>query len=516
MPLAILLWALLAAFAVSRGADFLDRILSSDPVAVAFAEGGDDAYYYLAIARNIAEGRGVTIDGEHWTTGFQPLWQALTALAFVAGRDERIAFALVYLACFACWLASLVLFLRFVSRAATTPLPALAPPLLAVAFLCEAHLNFQYFSGLDTGLALTLGLALMLAFQRHLSGAPASPGRLAGLGVLAGLFMLARNDGIFLFAALLATTLLPGQRPKPIREGLAIGGVASLLVVPWLAYCQLAWGHPVPQSGVATSTSLYPHVEIGPLLAYLAESLVPIYFLKQRTVMEALPGLALAAAIAATALALAAWRRRDPVAAIEPRSRRVLGALAIACAALLAYYATASAAGQFFTRYFTPMKLLVLIVLSLFALHAVARARRPLPAAAAALATLAVLAIGSNLYWVWRDHGLPYRSHLGFEVYTIARTPLGQGSARIGAPESGRLGYRYPSRVVNLDGKVRADALVAMQRGEMAPLLRDARIDVLLLNDDYVEMYDRIAAGWREDFRPAGRIGFLYVFERAR
>ena len=70
--------------------------------------------------------------------------------------------------------------------------------------------------------------------------------------------------------------------------------------------------------------------------------------------------------------------------------------------------------------------------------------------------------------------------------------------------------------MVNLDGKVRADALVAMQRGEMAPLLRDARIDVLLLNDDYVEMYDRIAAGWREDFRPAGRIGFLYVFERAR
>ena len=515
MPLAFLVWAVLAAFIASRAADFMNRVLSTDPVAVAFAEGGDDAYYYLAIARNIGAGKGITIDGEHWTTGFQPLWQAVTSLAFLVGRDERTAFALVYLASFACWLAGLLLFLRFVRIAATAPLPALAPPLLAAAFLCEAHLNLLYFSGLDAGLALTLGLALMVAFHDHLRGLPATPGRLAALGALAGLFMLARNDGVFLFVALMAVTLLPGTRPRPLREGLVIGLVASLLVLPWLAYCQLTWGYPMPQSGVATSNSLYPPIGFDRLLRYLAHSLVPIYFVKQRGAMDALPIALLVVPIAAVALGLAAWRWRDRSAAIEPRARLVLAALAAACLGLLAYYQAMSGAGQFFTRYFAPMKLLALIVLSLFVLHAVAGATDPRPARLA-LPTLAMLAIGSNLYWVWRDHGLPYRSYLGFEVYEIARTPLGQGTSRIGAPESGRLGYRYPARVVNLDGKARVDALAAMRKGEMAPLIRDAHLDWLLLSDEFVAMYDRVAVGWRDDFQPAGRLGFFNVFARTR
>ena len=56
--------------------------------------------------------------------------------------------------------------------------------------------------------------------------------------------------------------------------------------------------------------------------------------------------------------------------------------------------------------------------------------------------------------------------------------------------------------------------LEAMQKGEMAPVIRAARLDWLLLSDEYVEMYDRIAVGWRDDFKPAGKLGFLNVFAR--
>ena len=85
MQVAILVWILLFAFVGARFADFLNRILSPDFVALAFGEGGDDAYYYFTIARNIAHGDGITIDGAHWTTGFQPLWQLLISPAFLAG-----------------------------------------------------------------------------------------------------------------------------------------------------------------------------------------------------------------------------------------------------------------------------------------------------------------------------------------------------------------------------------------------------------------------------------------------
>ena len=41
----------------------------------------DDAYFYLQIARNIAEGQGSTFDGIATTNGYHPLWMAALALA---------------------------------------------------------------------------------------------------------------------------------------------------------------------------------------------------------------------------------------------------------------------------------------------------------------------------------------------------------------------------------------------------------------------------------------------------
>ncbi|OWY63176.1 hypothetical protein B7486_54525, partial [cyanobacterium TDX16] len=42
----------------------------------------EDAWYALSAARNVAEGNGPTIDGEHLTNGFQPLFTFLEAPPF--------------------------------------------------------------------------------------------------------------------------------------------------------------------------------------------------------------------------------------------------------------------------------------------------------------------------------------------------------------------------------------------------------------------------------------------------
>ena len=48
----------------------------------------DDGYYAFSVSRNIALGKGITIDGEHVTNGFQPLFVFLTVPAFLfAGED---------------------------------------------------------------------------------------------------------------------------------------------------------------------------------------------------------------------------------------------------------------------------------------------------------------------------------------------------------------------------------------------------------------------------------------------
>ena len=60
-------------------------VLWADPERVITGFLSDDAFYYLKIARSIAEGRGSTFDGLHPTNGYHPLWMlvvvGVTALA---------------------------------------------------------------------------------------------------------------------------------------------------------------------------------------------------------------------------------------------------------------------------------------------------------------------------------------------------------------------------------------------------------------------------------------------------
>jgi hypothetical protein len=513
MQVALLVWLFLLVFVGSRVADYLNRVRSPDFVAVAFGEGGDDAYYYFTIARNMAKGAGITIDGVHWTTGVQPLWQLVCGAAFLVGSD-RGALALIYGISLACWLGGLFLFLRFVRRAAPLPLSPAMTALAASFFLCDVQLNSSYFNGMDTGLHLTLCLGLLVVFQRHLADPPppAGLGRLVGMGILAGLTMLARNDAVFLCGALLALTLLPGRRPRPLREGLVIVATAAVLVLPWLIYCQLVWGNPMPQSGIATSTALYGHVPAINFLRSLVQTTVPTFFLKARTVVDTL-SFGLAAAVAVAAALIAWWRLRDRTPAVEATSRLVLTGLAAASIPSVIYYEAVSSAGQFFQRYFAPIKLLVLILLALFVAHALRRLtwRYATPAIVGAIA---VAAIGSNLYWTWRDYGVPYRSYIGYEAYAFTRSPLGQGDALIGAPESGRLGFLSPSRIVNLDGKMRVDALDAFRNDRLYELIEKIGVKYLLLSDLYVELLDKKSPGWRDHFKQAGTLGFFNIYER--
>lgn len=70
----IMAWALLFLSALS-----LPNYLSDVNV--------DDAFYYLAIAQNIAEGRGSTFDSLHYTNGHHPAWTYLLALLSYGTND---------------------------------------------------------------------------------------------------------------------------------------------------------------------------------------------------------------------------------------------------------------------------------------------------------------------------------------------------------------------------------------------------------------------------------------------
>lgn len=512
MKAAALVWVLVAILVGAFAADFAQRVTSPDIVAVSFAEGGDDAYYFFTVARNIAQGHGITIDGTHWTTGFQPLWALVCAVAFLAPSD-RAALAIVYLFSIALWLLSALLFVRLVRRLSLAPVRSSAAALLAVLFLGEAQFTRSYFNGMETGLYLTCVLWLLVAFHDYLGIEPhlVSLRRILGLGVLSGLVMLARNDALFLCGALLAVTLFFGKRRHPVRDVAIIVGVASVFVVPWLAYCQWASGNPMPQSGIATSIGVRGYVPLVSIAHKIVISIDPLGFLKIRTVIDDHLAVAAAVTLVVAALLALCWRRLRPV--LAPPSGWLVLSLAAATLCLLLYYPLVSAAGQFFERYFVPLKLLVFLLLALLIVRGLAKVDgRPL--AGALVLAVAAATVGSNLYWIARDYGRPWRSHLGPEAYEIVRSPYATGTSRIGIAESGRLGFLYPTRVVNLDGKMNVEALHALLAGTLDRYIQSANLDYIMLHDEDVEYFDKTIPAWRKNWRPHGMLGEFDVFEK--
>ena len=284
------------------------------------------------------------------------------------------------------------------------------------------------------------------------------------------------------------------------------------MVIPWLAYCQWASGNPMPQSGIATSIGVRGYVPVVSIAHKIMLSIDPLGFLKMRTLVDDhLAAVAVVTLMVAALLSLC-WKRLRPV--LAPPSGWILLCFAAAVLCLLLYYPLVSAAGQFFERYFTPLKLLVFLLLALLIVRGLARIER-VPLAGALVLAVAAATVGSNLYWIARDYGRPWRSHLGPEAYEIVRSPYATGTSRIGMAESGRLGFLYPARVVNLDGKMNVEALHALLSGTLDRYIQSANLDYIMLHDEDVAYFDKTIPAWRRNWRAHGRLAEFDVFEKA-
>lgn len=496
--LLVLLSAVIAGLVGLRGVDIVWRVAALHPVTVAFSEGGDDAYYYFTVARNLAHGHGFTIDGVHWTSGFQPLWGLLTGLFFLIPW-ERASFAAVYLASLACWLGSALLLLRFVERGSSVPVDRFSRLIIVALFLGERHLSSLYVNGLETGLHLVLVLALLVAFQSYFQRAP-ERGDAARLGVVAGLAMLARNDAVFLVGFL----LLPLLFRRRWRDLAIIVGIGSVLLLPWLAYCQWVIGSPVPQSGIATSDAVR-HVSAPAVTQYaLAVATIPLLFFKMASTMWDHP---LAAALIGGVLLLGALI--FALRPIEKASRSCLLALAAFAIVLMIYYPTVSAAIQFYDRYFASVKLLLLILLALLMVRLQGRTIFTCAALAAVL-----LAFATNIGQIGNNIGAPWLSHMGQPMLEFLNSPLAKDGSRLGMMESGRFGYVLPDRVTNLDGKMNVEALAALRSGRMVDYLKAQKFDHILLYGYDASYFDRVFPEWRTLYAPDDRLKSIQLFSR--
>jgi hypothetical protein len=137
-------------------------------------------------------------------------------------------------------------------------------------------------------------------------------------------------------------------------------------------------------------------------------------------------------------------------------------------------------------------------------------------ASATAACTFAAAIVGSQVSWTWRDFNLPFRGYIGETAYAIVRSPFATGSARLGFAESGRIGFLYPDRVVNLDGKMQVDALDALRNGGFARFVQSAGLDFIVLHGFDIEFFDKVAPGWRDGYERREDLASFIVFDRKR
>ncbi|TAD87516.1 MAG: hypothetical protein EAZ99_17135 [Alphaproteobacteria bacterium] len=427
----------------------------------------EDAFYALAVARNVAAGVGITIDGVQPTNGFQPLFTFLQAACYwLAGGEEALAARLVLALSWLVWVATTLL-VAAVARDAAPGTGAecrrrglVAAILYGGGFLTMMH----HFNGLETGLVVC-GYALLwrlhqLGVDQHRFGLPL-------VGGLLGLLVLTRIDAA-VFVAVYCLALLwrrcrgeggwRRQWPGALRAAVLVGAIAVLVSSPWWLFNILTFGSPMPTSGTAQQEWALDERRVRWGIWALGVAAMPSLWLGRLDevfgdgiALSILRAVVASWLIVATVYAI----RRAPPPLEEARTRATLsfaGLMAISVGVLTAYYVFSFIAFWFYYRYLFPVAILAAVGIAWVVTPLIERQSRAAAVIAVALClpTLASALLAQTgrtlhvetVYW---DQMALIDAHVAPDV------PVAAGQA-------GTLGY-FRAATVNVDGKVNREAI---------------------------------------------------------
>jgi hypothetical protein len=220
----------------------------------------DDAYYYLGVARSIANGDGSTFSGLVATNGYHPLWLIVlvpvTALVQEAGSLAVAVVAVQGLI----WAASVREALRIGDRVGRWEWAAGAIAVYSVSALLTGHLAFN---GMESGLLLYL-LLLLIRVALDVRATPhPNESQLRDdlrLGVIAALVLMARLDAVFALVSV-GVVLLLWRLTTPaafVRRAAALGAPVAAALIAYVTVNYLVFDTPLPVSGQAKALDPSP------------------------------------------------------------------------------------------------------------------------------------------------------------------------------------------------------------------------------------------------------------------
>lgn len=421
----------------------------------------DDAFYYFAIARNLAHGLGSTFDGLHATNGYHPLWLAVCTVPYRLGLDdERAVQVLLGVGTIGLGVAVLLAERVVVRHAADCGDRAQHAVLAGGGLLCAfafSPLGVSIFAnGLESSCTLVFAALLIERLDAHgdaLFAAARARSRLAIAALAAGAF-LSRTDAIFLLPWLGAWAFVraPARRAHVVFELCAL---PAFVVAAYLGVNFWLFGTATQVSG--DLKRIAPGAEGIATMAVLVVAPLAVLGVLRRRRLELLPR----------------------TGALLTRTAPVL----LWTFSELAYYEGLQRWVQLW--YFVVPCLYVALVLAVALVDLADRSRveRAAKGLAAALVLLGLALFAGSVV----DAATPgaftmLEKNVEAARWLRANVPE---DAVLGSWDAGAIGYYSHRRVLNLDGEVGDVAyLRALRAGRTAEWAKNERIDYLVNHAD--------------------------------
>jgi len=461
----------------------------------------DDAFYYFKIARNITSGLGITYDGIQHTTGFQPLFLILIIPFFLLGKNS-IILPLHLVAVFLSFLSlGIGFFLYKISKTVVDEWYALF--IVAIWSLSPIVVDKEL-NGMETGLNLFLIAATTYYYVSNIVNrlSDLQLKRILFLGIMIALVILSRLDGL-IFLGIIVIHLSyhiikefgsMGWFTKLVKSVLPLIGLVLIFVVPWLVFNYKVSGSVIPTSGQAVryislnygfdffnfrfgvnQPSFSPHdipmqyyleniffsfmklLRHLPYTSYVARVFYDILRASEGHILLAKGLTRILSSIVMLALFSILWK-------LSPRSNRAWNILFFYSIFLISAYCFYAFGQWFYHRYYFTVAFMGTIWGGrvLFSIDSKLKKRLTVRR----VFKMLIVIIFAVLYLLqWRQVFSQLHRNQSLNLYRMVKVvewkiPKG---AIIGCLQSGILGYYSNRKVINLDGVVNQEALIAMK-----------------------------------------------------
>ena len=458
-------------FPLAMSVDSIMPYLADKPI-------GEDAFYVLTVAWNLADTYTISYNFGQLTTGIQPLVTFIYAtFAWVVqllGGDKWIFIRIV------------IIYNVFILLTLAHVLGSIAKNLIPndenekyqVYFLTFiiTIFNFGLFSlvtyGLETGtyllfIATSCWYTLRFANNRKLAVREAIV-----FGTLTGLTGLLRIDfGILLFVFLACLTL---HQRVPVRWSLLVGFTAFFIVLPWFIWVYYVTGQVMPSSGLAEA-SLINLAKLSERFWVVLKEIISLLTLTLINVTR-LRFVVPFASLLIIFISFFFFRKNHyfrSLLILDSMKKQYLLYWFLALMPLLLIYPVFYGSVYFYQRYFSPLLVVYLPILAI-ALHRLLQNKPRCFRVASLLIFIMCFFIGAIS---------------AFHRGKIANTPAVAAGfvkenfppcLRIGAMQSGILGF-FNNNVINLDGKINYDIHKLEKTNEtLTAYLDRENIDVII------------------------------------